>query len=170
MMMAATAKTNEDTGLIRKILERVTDPEIPVLTIADLGVLQDVYWNNDELTVVITPTYSGCPAMQTIEQDIIETLKSEGYAQVKVKTQLAPAWTTDWLSQSGREKLREFGIAPPAETTLDKRSLMGKKLEIACPQCQSLNTELVSEFGSTACKALYKCKDCLEPFDYFKCI
>lgn len=168
--MASVSHLDSETSLVRSILEQVTDPEIPVLTITDLGVLQDVYWQKDELIIVITPTYSGCPAMQTIERDILRTLSEAGYENVQVKTQLSPAWTTDWLSIEGREKLKKFGIAPPAESSKDKRSLLGERPVIHCPQCNSTNTVVVSEYGSTACKALYKCSDCLEPFDYFKCI
>ena len=159
-----------DTHAIRSLLEQVTDPEIPVLTIADLGILRDVYWEDEQLVVAITPTYSGCPAMDTIEKDILFTLKNAGYDNIRVKTQLAPAWTTDWLSQAGREKLERIGIAPPAESSGNKRSLMGALPIVRCPRCKSTNTDVISHYGSTACKALYKCNDCLEPFDYFKCI
>ncbi len=153
----------------RQILEQVTDPEIPVLTIADLGILRDVCWNDDRLQVVITPTYSGCPAMQTIEQDIKAALARHGYTQVDVATQLAPPWTTDWLSAPGREKLLQYGIVPPAGST-SKQGLRAPVTHLACPRCQSTDTEEISRFGSTPCKALYKCNACLEPFDYFKCI
>ncbi len=152
----------------RHVLEHIVDPEIPVLTIADLGILQDVRWNEGRLEVVITPTYSGCPAMQTIEHDILETLKENGYGNVEVKTRLLPVWTTDWLSEAGREKLLQYGIVPPLGST-DKQSLR-TTTRLECPRCRSGNTEKISEFGSTPCKALYRCNDCLEPFDYFKCI
>ncbi len=168
--MIAAVRTDSDAAAVRAILEQVTDPEIPVLTIADLGVLQDVYWQGERLIVVITPTYSGCPAMQTIKDDILTTLRGEGYGEVEVKTRLAPAWTSDWLSETGRKKLMRFGIAPPAQTSSSKRSLLGKRPTVACPRCHSTDTNLISEHGSTACKALYRCKACLEPFDYFKCI
>ncbi len=157
-----------DLDAVRALLERVCDPEIPVLTIADLGILRDVRDEGGEVTVVITPTYIGCPAMSAIEVDIKTTLGRAGYAAVTIETQLTPAWTTDWLSTAGREKLRAIGIAPPARASLDKRSLHGGS--ITCPQCTSHDTELISQFGSTACKALYRCRTCLEPFDYFKCI
>ena len=126
----------------------------------DLGIIRDVKIENDQVEVVITPTYSGCPAMIEIEKDIHNALTKEGIDQFKITTVLAPAWTTDWMTENGKRKLKEYGIAPPNPTNPE---------EIACPQCDSKNTILVSQFGSTACKSLYKCKDCLEPFDYFKC-
>ena len=155
---------------VRSVLEGVCDPEIPVLTIADLGILRDVYLRGGAVVVVITPTYSGCPAMQTIEDDIGAALGNAGIENVTVETQLAPAWTSDWLSEAGRQKLLKFGIAPPAEQTTDKRLISPVSLTIACPRCGSVSTERISEFGSTACKALYRCTECFEPFDYFKCI
>ena len=151
---------------IRVLLEQVTDPEIPVLTIADLGILQDVCRHDGRVRVVITPTYSGCPAMQTIEHDIAAVLTENGYEGVEVATRISPPWTTDWLSEAGREKLLQYGIVPPAGSA-DKQSL---RMPVACPRCRSAATEEVSRFGSTPCKALYRCNDCLEPFDYFKCI
>ena len=153
-------------GEIRVLLEQVADPEIPVLTIADLGILQDVCRHEGRVRVVITPTYSGCPAMQTIEHDIATVLTENGYENVEVTTRISPPWTTDWLSESGREKLLQYGIVPPAGTA-DKQSL---RMPVACPRCRSADTEEISRFGSTPCKALYRCNDCLEPFDYFKCI
>lgn len=150
------------------MLDGVCDPEIPCLTIADLGILRNVQIEGGEIVVVITPTYSGCPAMQTIEDDINAALAAAGIAGARIETRLAPAWTTDWLSAAGRRKLLEVGIAPPSGSS-DKRSLMNAPA-IACPQCGSTQTERISEFGSTACKALYRCRDCREPFDYFKCI
>ncbi len=155
---------------IKSILEKVTDPEIPVLTIEDLGIIRDVFVSDDgRVTVVITPTYSGCPAMDTIEDDIKSALSEAGY-NVDVKTVLDPPWTTEWMSENGKKKLEEYGIAPPNTETSDKRTLFGKAPEVRCPHCKSMNTNLVSQFGSTPCKSLYKCTDCLEPFDYFKCI
>jgi ring-1,2-phenylacetyl-CoA epoxidase subunit PaaD len=145
----------------------VVDPEIPVLTIADLGVLRDVTVDEGRVEVTITPTYSGCPAMNMITLEIELALEREGFRDAKVRTVLAPAWTTDWMSQEGRRKLREYGIAPPKPAS-SRRGLFGKD-EVACPQCGSGNTEMLSEFGSTACKALWRCKTCREPFDYFKC-
>lgn len=158
------------TDHIYKLLETVCDPEIPVLTVTDLGIVRDVRLHDDGLAeVVITPTYSGCPAMNTIEINIRAALQAGGYNQVKVNTVLSPAWTTDWLSASGREKLRTYGIAPPAGGSLDKKALMGESRVLQCPHCGSDHTEMISQFGSTACKALFRCLDCLEPFDYFKC-
>ncbi len=144
------------------LLDEVKDPEIPVLSIWDLGILQSVSRSQGKIEVVITPTYSGCPAMQEIENDILTTLTQAGYQSVEVQSRLAPAWSTDWMSNAGRARLREYGIAPPL--------MLGSSAKICCPQCASDNTSKVSEFGSTACKALYQCADCLEPFDYFKCI
>lgn len=164
------ARDNSIRDEIGALLDNVCDPEIPILTIADLGVLRDIRVEDDVVVVVITPTYSGCPAMRTIEQDIIETLQSHGYSNVHVETQISPAWTTDWLSDAGREKLVKVGIAPPAASSHDKRHLVGRAPVVSCPQCGSTKTQRISEFGSTACKALYRCEACLEPFDYFKCI
>jgi ring-1,2-phenylacetyl-CoA epoxidase subunit PaaD len=149
------------------VLETVTDPEIPVLTIADLGVLRDVTVSDGGIEVAITPTYSGCPAMNMIALEIELALEREGFARPKIRTVLSPAWTTDWMSDDGRRKLREYGIAPPLPAS-SRRALFGVQ-EVACPQCSSSNTELLSEFGSTSCKALWRCKSCREPFDYFKC-
>jgi ring-1,2-phenylacetyl-CoA epoxidase subunit PaaD len=154
---------------IWNILEEVTDPEIPVLTVADLGIIRDVKLEDDQIEVIITPTYSGCPAMNTIEINIRSVLEDAGFSDVKVTTVLHPAWTTDWITERGRQRLLAYGIAPPAEQTEDKNALFQESPEIACPQCQSVNTEMVSQFGSTACKSLYRCLDCKEPFDYFKC-
>jgi ring-1,2-phenylacetyl-CoA epoxidase subunit PaaD len=145
----------------------VVDPEIPVLTIADLGVLRDVAVNDGRVEVAITPTYSGCPAMNMIGLEIELALEREGIHQAKIRTVLSPAWTTDWMSDDGRRKLLEYGIAPP-QAGSGRRALFGEQL-VACPQCGSDNTELLSEFGSTSCKALWRCKSCREPFDYFKC-
>lgn len=157
------------TAEIWQILEEVTDPEIPVLTVADLGIIRDVRIHEDEtVEVVITPTYSGCPAMNVIEINIKAALQEKGFEQVKVTTVLSPAWTTDWLTESGKRKLKEYGIAPP-QGSVDKGALFGKENDIECPHCNSTNTEMISQFGSTPCKSLYRCKDCLEPFDYFKC-
>ncbi len=154
---------------IFKLLSQIPDPEIPVINIAELGVLREVDVVGDKVIVKITPTYSGCPAMKQMEDDIYALLKKEGIENAEVKMIYNPPWTTDWITEAARKKLFEYGIAPPENTSLDKSVLTGKK-KIVCPNCRSENTELVSQFGSTACKALYKCKDCLEPFDYFKCI
>jgi len=162
-MVAADNKT--DTAQLFELLSSVVDPEIPVLTLQDLGVLRDISVENDSITVTITPTYAGCPAMDTMRADIETTLAEAGYEQVTVQQSLSPAWTTDWMSEAGREKLRAYGIAPPAKTTCGQATDT-----IECPQCKSGDVKLISEFGSTACKALYQCQDCREPFDYFKCI
>lgn len=167
-MELPAARIEDAIEAVRQVLEQVTDPEIPVLTIADLGILRDVRWNDGGIQAVITPTYSGCPAMQTIEQDVRAALNRNGYTNVEVKTQLAPPWTTDWLSAAGREKLLQYGIAPPAGST--SKAALRPTANLTCPLCRSANTAKISEFGSTPCKALYKCNDCLEPFDYFKCI
>lgn len=149
-------------------LEDVKDPEVPVLTVVDLGVVRAVENIDDVWKITITPTYSGCPAMQVIEEDILSRLKKEGI-NAEVKLVLSPAWTTDWLSENGKKKLQEYGIAPP-EDEVDKSVLFGEPNKITCPNCKSKNTKMVSQFGSTACKAHYTCNDCLEPFDYFKCL
>lgn len=149
-------------------LRNVPDPEIPVLTIDDLGIIRDV--SVDEgVTVALAPTYSGCPATEAIEKSVIETLRENGVDEITIERRLSPPWTTDWISDEGREKLREYGIAPPARSA-GKQALLDSTRAIACPRCESSDTELVSEFGSTACKASYKCRACLEPFEYFKCI
>ena len=150
-------------------LEEVCDPEIPVLSLADLGVLRDVEYLNNEWLITITPTYSGCPAMKTMEADVVAKLKEKGVDDVRVELVLSPAWTTDWLSEEGRKKLRSFGIAPP-EDEVDKSVLFAAPTVVPCPKCGSRETKMVSQFGSTACKAHYKCLSCLEPFDYFKCL
>ena len=162
-MVAATRKM--DTAQLFALLESVVDPEIPVLTLRDLGVLRDITLDNGEVDVTITPTYAGCPAMETMRSDIETTLKAAGFEKVNVRTSLSPAWSTDWMSENTREKLRAYGIAPPSTTSCGQQVGV-----IECPQCRSNDVERVSEFGSTACKALYKCQNCLEPFDYFKCI
>ena len=147
----------------------VKDPEIPVLSIMDMGVVRDIEADGKEVLVKITPTYSGCPAMDMISTEIKFTLDQAGYS-TKVKLILAPAWTTDWITEKGRKNLEEYGIAAPLEESKDKLALMGKTRIVKCTNCGSDNTTMVSQFGSTACKALFKCKDCLEPFDYFKCL
>ena len=149
---------------IYKILEEVTDPEIPVLTIADLGILRDVSIDPNGTEVI-----KNKPAMDMIEVNIKSALQDYGVADVEIISLIEPAWTTDWITEGGRQKLLEYGIAPPAQKSSDHSFLTGKTLEVICPQCRSVDTQLISRFGSTACKALYKCNDCLEPFDYFKC-
>lgn len=156
--------------IIWDLIREIPDPEIPVITIQELGVLRDVEFDaHGNPVVVITPTYTGCPAMKMFENDIISTLLEAGVEGATIKTIYQPAWTTDWISETAKEKLREYGIAPP-EGTADKNALLGETKQVKCPQCGSRNTSLISQFGSTACKALWKCDDCLEPFDYFKCI
>ena len=153
------------------LLNEIPDPEIPVISIVELGVIRNVEAHDkSSVEVTITPTYSGCPAMKQMEDDVKSKLKENGFDEVKVKTVYTPAWTTDWLSTAARKKLQDYGIAPPEESTTDKSFLTGKTKNITCPRCKSTNTVMVSQFGSTACKALYKCKECLEAFDYFKCI
>jgi len=159
-----------NTDKIWKYLEEVLDPEVPVINIVELGIVRDVNETEHGVEVVITPTYTGCPAMKLIEDDIRFNLKSHGIDDVKIKTILSPAWTTDWITTEAKEKLRVYGIAPPDKASHDKNVLFGPPKVVACPQCNSRNTEMKSQFGSTACKALYSCKDCLEPFDYFKCL
>jgi ring-1,2-phenylacetyl-CoA epoxidase subunit PaaD len=154
---------------IWKFLEEVYDPEIPVLTVVDLGVVQKVKSGNNYCKITITPTYSGCPAMHRMHSDIEDKLAEKGIKNVEVELVLSPAWTTDWISESGRKKLKEYGIAPPVDEP-DKSILFATPLVVPCPLCESDDTKLISQFGSTACKAHYKCNKCLEPFDYFKCL
>ena len=146
----------------------IPDPEIPVVTIGDLGIVRDVQLV-DSVVVSLAPTYSGCPATEAIEQSVVAALRQHGIDDVCIRRVLSPPWTTDWISDNGREKLRRYGIAPP-EKTAGKRSLTDAVRRVACPRCRATQTTLVSEFGSTACKASYKCDACLEPFEYFKCI
>lgn len=162
--MVAVAKKPDIAGLYA-LLSSVCDPEIPVLTLQDLGILRDISLDDDKINVTITPTYAGCPAMEAMRSDIKSTLADAGYQKVNVRQCLSPAWTTDWMSEDGRNKLRAYGIAPPATSSCGR--VTGA---IECPQCNSCDVKLISEFGSTACKALYQCQDCREPFDYFKCI
>ncbi|MDF2050517.1 1,2-phenylacetyl-CoA epoxidase subunit PaaD [Arthrobacter sp. Cr_A7] len=151
------------------IAATVCDPEIPVLTIADLGILRDVQVTEDDVRITITPTYSGCPAMDAIRDDLQTAFAKEGYENVHVDLVLAPAWTTDWMTEEGKAKLREYGIAPPSgKAGLGHNGPVRLSLAVKCPQCQSLNTRELTRFGSTSCKALYVCQDCKEPFDYFK--
>ena len=152
-----------------EILETVSDPEIPVLSIMEMGVVRSANMVNGIVEIEITPTYSGCPAMDVIAEDIISAFKQKGY-EAKVELILSPAWTTDWITPKGRAALEKYGIASPLSADADKEALLGNKKIVKCPQCGSLNTKLVSQFGSTACKALFKCEDCFEPFDYFKCL
>ncbi len=157
-------------------LEQVPDPEIPVVSVVELGIVREVRWetsaNGAELVVTITPTYSGCPATQLIEEEIVAALRGHGIERVRLEIRISPAWTTDWLAPAAKEKLRAFGITPPAQQAIDIRDIgRGRTDEpvVACPRCGSTDTRVTSWFGSTPCKAQYRCTDCLEPFDYFKC-
>lgn len=141
-------------------LAQVPDPEIPVISLTDLGIIRDVQWNDDMLEVTVTPTYSGCPATRIINLDIETALRAKGVKKLSLKRQLSPAWTTDWLTDTGRQRLEEYGIAPP----------QGAGTPQHCPRCKSAQVEKISQFGSTPCKAQWRCTECLEPFDYFKCI
>lgn len=154
---------------VYKLLQQVTDPEIPVLSIIDLGIINLIEVNNKTINIELMPTYTGCPAMDVLQEDIRKSFEKSGY-KVNIKLVLSPAWTSDRISQKGRAALKAYGIAPPAEPTTDKAALLNGAKVIACTNCGSTNTQLVSQFGSTACKALFKCIDCLEPFDYFKCL
>lgn len=173
-----TTATHPSIGEVWDWLAEVPDPEIPVISLTDLGIIRDVAWDDDTLLVTVTPTYSGCPATSVINLDIEAALAAKGLEKVQLKRQLSPAWTTDWISAEGREKLREYGIAPPIDGTASDGIMMKRidrlagrsNLTVACPRCASANTEKISQFGSTPCKASYRCRDCLEPFDYFKCI
>jgi ring-1,2-phenylacetyl-CoA epoxidase subunit PaaD len=158
-------------------LGEVPDPEIPVISVVDLGIVRDLRWEREaageRLVVTVTPTYSGCPATSVIARDIETALRARGIKLLRLETRLSPPWTTDWVSEAGRRRLREFGVAPPAEAAIavsPLRRLTPSQPRIECPHCGSANTVKVSEFGSTPCKAQYKCEDCMEPFDYFKCI
>ncbi len=171
------ARTLPEPEEVWRWLDEVPDPEIPVISLTDLGIIRDVAWDGDTLVVAVTPTYSGCPATTVINLDIETALRSHGIEKLRVERRLSPPWTTDWISEAGREKLRAYGIAPPIDGTAADGRLMarasrlaGSNLAVACPRCGSTRTEKVSQFGSTPCKANYRCSDCLEPFDYFKCI
>lgn len=151
-------------------LKDIPDPEIPVLNIVELGVIRSVQLNLDQVNITLTPTYSGCPAMKHMEQDIIRGLKALGVAHVNIETVYFPPWTTSWISNEARIKLEAYGIAPPDEETERKSALLGIETKVKCPRCKQTQSKLISQFGSTACKALYQCQVCLEPFDYFKCL
>lgn len=161
-MIAMSTSNTISTDNIWQILETVSDPEVPVLSVIDLGIVRDVKVSGEHIEVTITPTYSGCPAMDMISMNIRLALLEKGYKEIDIKTVLSPAWTTDWMTETGKQKLKAYGIAPPhiQQETAEA---------IQCPQCNSHNTILISQFGSTSCKALYQCLDCKEPFDYFKC-
>lgn len=157
-----------------RIAATVTDPEVPVLTIEDLGVLRDVTVQEDgdgeRVTVTLTPTYSGCPALETMRDDVILALTAAGFADVDVRTTLSPAWTTDWMTDAGKRKLTAFGIAPPTGRAAIGGGPVKLRLSVRCPRCGSLDTREIARFGSTSCKALHECRACLEPFDHFKAI
>jgi len=167
-----------DTEEVWRWLSDVPDPEIPVISVTDLGIVRQVTWEDETLVVTVTPTYSGCPATGVINLDIENALRSHGIDRIRIERQLSPAWTSDWINADAREKLRAYGIAPPIDGTAADGRLLGRvarlsgrsNMTVACPRCGSTNTEKISQFGSTPCKASYRCKDCLEPFDYFKCI
>ncbi len=150
------------------ILNRVPDPEIPVISVTELGIVRDVRADDDLVHVIVTPTYSGCPATEVIERSIREALTAAGATEVRVTTQLAPAWTTDWIEPAAQEKLRAYGIAPPGERATAEAQPLQFVPRVACPRCGSADTERLSQFGATACKALYRCRACREPFEYFK--
>lgn len=169
MVDRQTAADEQRHAQVWAWLEEIADPEIPVVSVVDLGIVRGFHLRGDSIEVEVAPTYSGCPATEFIEQNIMTALEAQGLAPVTIKRVLSPPWTTDWISDQGRKKLQEYGIAPPARAT-GKRDLMHGTRSIACPRCASTKTTCVSEFGSTACKAAYKCDDCLEPFEYFKCI
>lgn len=154
---------------VRGWLDRVPDPEIPVLSVNDLGIVRDVRVREGRVTVCVTPTYTGCPATEVIEGLIERELQRRGVAEVEIVRLLSPPWTTDWLSEAARRKLEKYGIAPPPSGG-GKKGLTGLRVEVRCPRCASSQTSRVSEFGSTPCKASFRCDQCLEPFEYFKCI
>lgn len=173
------AEANQtDLSEVWRWLAEVPDPEIPAISLTDLGIIRDVEWQDDTLVVTVTPTYSGCPATSIINLDIQTALRARGVKNLRLERRLSPPWTTDWLTQEGREKLRRYGITPPVDGTAADGRIAGRisrlagksNLTILCPRCGSAHTEKISQFGSTPCKASYRCTDCLEPFDYFKCI
>jgi len=163
-MVGTRQHTNEE---ILELLSEIADPEIPVVTIQEMGMLRGVEASENGVTVILTPTYTGCPAMGIIEADIKATLEKNGIKPVSVRLVYDPAWTTDWMSDEAKEKMRRYGIAPPAHSSCGDVAAAEKA--VACPRCGSQHTETISRFGATACKALYKCLDCKEPFEYFKC-
>ncbi|MHA4812138.1 1,2-phenylacetyl-CoA epoxidase subunit PaaD [Flavitalea flava] len=161
---------NISTKQIWSLLAEVKDPEVPVLSITDLGIIRDIKVDQEQVEVFITPTYSGCPAMDVIRINIKMALLQHGFPKVKINTVLSPAWTTDWMSEKGKQQLKAYGIAPPTPVQqVCHTKLFHQEEAISCPRCNSYHTQRISEFGSTACKALYRCLDCREPFDYFKC-
>lgn len=174
MVMADTLPSVSD---VWGWLEDVPDPEIPVISVVDLGIVREVRWEGETLVVAVTPTYSGCPAVAVIDMEIERHLREKGVERLRLERRLSPPWTTDWIRPDARERLRAYGIAPPVDgTSSDRLSARAARmagtsnLRIECPRCGSCETEQVSRYGSTPCKAAYRCRDCLEPFDYFKCI
>lgn len=165
-----TMETKQSIQSIWQLLDSVYDPEVPVLSVIDLGIVRSVELLGNKVTVVITPTYSGCPAMDVISMMIRMRLLENGYSDIAIKSVLSPPWTTDWMTENGKRKLEAYGIAPPNSTqAVCFPDAFAQEEAIQCPRCRSYHTQLVSQFGSTACKALYRCLDCQEPFDYFKC-
>lgn len=165
-----SANTTITTDAVQQILSTVFDPEVPVLSVLDLGIIRNIIIDNSEITITVTPTYSGCPAMDVIRMNIRFAMIEAGYNNLNIVTSLSPAWTTDWMSEAGKNKLKAFGIAPPNATqSVCSIEAFQQDEAVQCPRCYSMHTTLVSRFASTACKALYKCEDCKEPFDYFKC-
>jgi ring-1,2-phenylacetyl-CoA epoxidase subunit PaaD len=160
-MVTAAVTNRASIEQVWALLAQIPDPEVPAISIVDLGIVREVHFSGDQCIVTVTPTYSGCPATEVIAQNIRQALAEHGIAHVQLQTRLSPAWTTDWMNAAAKEKLRAYGIAPPAH-------LISIDPLVACPTCGSTRTELLSQFGSTACKALYRCLACLEPFDYFK--
>ena len=170
MVMTAPAEDSTGAEAVWTVLRTVMDPEIPVISVVDLGIVRDVRKAGTGLEVIITPTYTGCPATREIERDVRAALDGNGFADVAMTISLSPAWTTDWISTEGREQLKAYGIAPPEGSSAGKHVLFAGAANVQCPRCGSRQTEQVSEFGSTACKSLWRCTSCREPFDYFKCI
>lgn len=164
-----TAASEHIDSKLAEILAAVSDPEIPVLSIMDMGVVRSAQMKDGIAHIAITPTYSGCPAMDVIGDDIKKALREHGI-ESKVELVLAPAWTTDWITPKGRKALEDYGIAAPLDETTDKLALLGNAKVVKCPQCGSTDTRLISQFASTACKAMFQCNECQEPFDYFKCL
>jgi ring-1,2-phenylacetyl-CoA epoxidase subunit PaaD len=165
-------KTNmpDEEAMVWQLLDEVTDPEVPILSVIDLGIVREINIQDKAVEVVITPTYSGCPAMDVITMQIKMQLLGHGYGPVTTRTILSPAWTTEWMTQAGKDKLKAYGIAPPnPKQQVCTPEYFQREESVQCPHCQSYHTTMISEFGSTACKSLYRCLDCQEPFDYFKC-
>ncbi len=168
--MVNVAAQNSAESAAWVALRAICDPEIPVLSIVDLGLIRHVKCANDEIEVGLTPTYSGCPATAVIRSSVVAALRAAGFSNPSVVEILVPPWTSDWLSTEGKQKLRHYGIAPPAHQVSSPRALWRDMPTVHCPRCESQETEELSRFGSTPCKALYRCKSCREPFEYFKCI